>query len=68
MKFDPAHLSLSELRTYVLEHRDDQDAFHALMDRIDAQPAERVFSREDLDRFPELLAEHLRLEGKHFHR
>lgn len=65
MKPDPAHLSLSELRAYVLEHRDDQEAFHALMDRIDAQPADQVFSPEDLERFPELLAEHLRSRGKH---
>lgn len=64
MNPDPTHLSLSELKAYVLEHRDDQEAFHALMDRIDAQPVDKVFTPGDLDRFPELLAEHLQSWGK----
>jgi hypothetical protein len=31
-------MNTSELRAYVLEHRDDQDAFYALMDRLNANP------------------------------
>jgi hypothetical protein len=38
MKLNFTAMSISELRTYVLEHRDDQEAFYALMDRLSANP------------------------------
>jgi hypothetical protein len=42
-----AAMSTSELRIYVLEHRDDQDALHAYLDKLHQQPSSRVYSPED---------------------
>ena len=33
----------AELRTYVYEHRDDQEAFYAFVDRITAKPSTMVY-------------------------
>ncbi|NES74354.1 MULTISPECIES: DUF6887 family protein [Okeania] len=46
----------SELRAYVLAHRDDTEAFYALADRLTSKPG-RKLSNEDLERSPEILAE-----------
>jgi hypothetical protein len=51
-------MSKAELRAYVLAHRDDTEAFHALADRIVANPNLKWYSAEDVDRFPEIFAEH----------
>jgi hypothetical protein len=52
-----------ELRKYVLEHREDQDAFHAYVDKlylegkwIEMPPMQ---SEQDLEDYPEFL-DHLR--------
>lgn len=51
-----------ELRNYILENRNDDDAFRAYMDRIEALP-NKVWhpapkSMDDLSNFPQLLEEH----------
>ena len=46
----------SELRAYVLAHREDTEAFYALADRLKSKPG-RKLSEGDLDRLPEVLAE-----------
>lgn len=51
-------MSKAELRDYVLEHRNDTEAFHALADRIMANPNIKWYAPEDVDRFPEIFAEH----------
>lgn len=33
-KYD--HMSLDEVKSYFLQHRDDQEAFHAYMDKLQA--------------------------------
>lgn len=58
MKPDFQAMSKAELRAYVLEHRDDTEAFHALTDRILASPTLKWYSPEDVDRFPEIYKEH----------
>jgi hypothetical protein len=57
-------MSRKELQAYVLENRDNDAAFYALMDKLDAIPA-KVWhpapkSIEDLSNFPQLLEEHRR--------
>jgi hypothetical protein len=47
-------MSQVDLRAYVLAHRDDLEAFHALADRLRAQPG-RKLSLEELERLPEIL-------------
>lgn len=46
----------SELRAYVLAHREDTEAFYALADRLKSKPG-RKLSGEDFDRLPEILSE-----------
>jgi hypothetical protein len=51
-----------ELRNYILENRNDDDAFRAYMDRLEAIP-NKVWhpapkSIDDLSNFPQLLEEH----------
>jgi hypothetical protein len=51
-----------ELLNYILEHRDDDEAFRAFMDRANASP-NKVWhpapkSMEDLSNFSQLLEEH----------
>ncbi|WP_442948200.1 DUF6887 family protein [Nostoc sp.] len=36
-------MSEAELRTYVLEHRDDQEAFYAFADRLTAKPPSAIY-------------------------
>ncbi|MBR8832915.1 MAG: hypothetical protein DSM106950_02435 [Stigonema ocellatum SAG 48.90 = DSM 106950] len=53
-------MSKSELKTYLREHPDDNQAFHALMDKIKAQPSSEIYSIEDIDRLEDLIkARHL---------
>ena len=49
-------MNQSELRAYVLAHRDDTEAFYALADRLTSKPG-RKLSDADLERLPEILAE-----------
>jgi tripartite-type tricarboxylate transporter receptor subunit TctC len=60
MKPDFRAMTLQELKAYVLEHRNDQESFEALMDKIDHQPGSKIYSESDLDQFPQLLSEHLK--------
>ncbi|ELR97989.1 hypothetical protein [Gloeocapsa sp. PCC 73106] len=46
----------SELRAYVLSHRENTEAFYALADRLKSKPG-RKLSEADLERLPEILAE-----------
>ncbi|MEM8780406.1 MAG: hypothetical protein AAGF26_16355 [Cyanobacteria bacterium P01_G01_bin.49] len=46
----------SELRAYVLSHRDNTEAFYALADRLKSKPGRKLLER-DFDRLPEILAE-----------
>nr|WP_293104609.1 hypothetical protein [Okeania sp. SIO2F4] len=46
----------SELRAYILAHRDNTKAFYALADCLKSKPG-RNLSEGDLDRLPEILAE-----------
>jgi hypothetical protein len=57
-------MSRKELSTYILEHREDDDAFYELMDRAEADPNPQYFpapkSMDDLKHFPQLVEEHRR--------
>lgn len=51
-------MSRKELRAYMLEHRDDEQAFHAYMDRLATEPVLARGTIEDLQdpsRFGEIL-------------
>lgn len=52
-----------ELRKYVLEHREDQDAFHAYVDKLHLEghwiEMPPMQSEQDLENYPDFL-DHLR--------
>jgi hypothetical protein len=60
-------MSQKDLHTYVLAHRDDQEAFYAYVDKLHAEatwvemPA--LETVEDLENYPEFL-EHVRRKSK----
>lgn len=48
-------MSKSELKAYLLENRNDTEAFHALMDRINAEPNQKFYTIDDVDKLEELI-------------
>jgi hypothetical protein len=52
-------MSISELRDYVLQHRDDEEALQAYLDKVHAEkPISRIHSPEE--NVSEALAEYLK--------
>ena len=52
-------MSRQELRTYILEHREDEEAFELYLDQIMAEPSEiypAPKTIEELGNFPQLLS------------
>lgn len=54
-------MTRKELLAYMLEHRDDDEAFHVFMDKVHAEPPTEIYpapqSINDLKHFPQLLEE-----------
>ncbi|MBW4479057.1 MAG: hypothetical protein KME54_19920 [Tolypothrix brevis GSE-NOS-MK-07-07A] len=52
-------MTRKDLLAYMLEHREDNEAFYAYMDKVNAEPASEFYpapqSIEDLKHFPQLL-------------
>jgi hypothetical protein len=61
MKLDFDAMTRKELRAYILQHRDDGDAIHAMVLKIEADPNTKWYAPEDADRFPEIYAEHMKI-------
>lgn len=58
-KPDFATMNTVELRAYVLEHRDDEEALHAYLDKLHAKkPRSRVYKPEE--DVAEAIAEYLK--------
>ncbi len=55
MKPDFQAMSQSELRSYVIAHPEDVEAFETLADRAYANPNPQWYQPQDISRFPELL-------------
>jgi hypothetical protein len=49
-------MTKAELRSYVLKHREDRDAFQALADRIYANPNPQWYSPEDTEKIADILS------------
>jgi hypothetical protein len=43
-----ADMTKAELKAYVIEHRDDSEAFYALMDKLNSEPGIKIRSLEHL--------------------
>jgi hypothetical protein len=55
MKPDFQAMSQSDLRSYVIAHPDDVEAFETLADRAYANPNPQWYQPQDIGRFAELL-------------
>jgi hypothetical protein len=55
MKPDFQAMSQAELRSYVIAHPEDLEAFETLADRAYANPHPQWYQPQDISRFPELL-------------
>jgi hypothetical protein len=51
-------MTKAELRAYVLEHREDTEAFQALADKVLDNPNLKWYPPEDAARFPEIYEAH----------
>ena len=61
MKLKFETMTRQELRAYILEHREDEEAFQVYLDRVMAEPGEiypAPQSIDDLKHFPDLLEKH----------
>ena len=60
-------MNQKELKNYVLEHRENQEAFHAYVDRLHAEgnwiDMPPIQSDQDLDNYPEFI-EHITSSSK----
>jgi len=52
---DFGSMSKSELKRYLLEHRNDTEAFHALMDKVNAEPNQKFYTVEEVDVLEQLI-------------
>jgi hypothetical protein len=50
-----AMMTKSELKHYLLEHRNDTEAFHALMDKVNAEPNQKFYSVDEADLLENLI-------------
>lgn len=58
-----ATMSKSELKAYLLKHRNDTEAFHALMDKITSEPNQRFYTLEEAGKLQELIEDRRRFKG-----
>jgi hypothetical protein len=58
MKTEFQTMNLKQLKQYVLDHRNDRAAFQALMERIDAQTPNQVYTDVDPTQFSQLIEQH----------
>lgn len=50
-----ATMTKSELKRYLLVHRNDIEAFHALMDKINAEPNQKFYTVDEADVLQDLI-------------
>ncbi|AUT03842.1 hypothetical protein CLI64_27520 [Nostoc sp. CENA543] len=62
-KPDFAKMNKSELKAYLLKHRNDTEAFHALMDKITSEPNQKFYTVEEAGKLQELIEDKRRLQG-----
>ncbi|MBE9207957.1 hypothetical protein IQ244_15775 [Nostoc sp. LEGE 06077] len=57
-----AAMSKSELKAYLLKHRNDTEAFHALMDKITSEPNQTFYTFEEVEKLEELIEDRRRFQ------
>lgn len=56
-------MTKSELKRYLLEHRNDTEAFETLMDKINAEPDPRFYTIDEIGVLEDLVEAKRRFEG-----
>ncbi|MBN3948897.1 MAG: hypothetical protein V7K14_01510 [Nostoc sp.] len=55
-------MSKSQLKAYLLEHRNDAEVFHALMDKIASEPNQTFYTVKEVGKLQELIEDRQRLK------
>ncbi|MBE9216299.1 hypothetical protein IQ247_27165 [Plectonema cf. radiosum LEGE 06105] len=49
------HMSIQELKAYLKEHQGNTEAFHVLMDKLNANPNQQLYRPDEIDKLGELI-------------
>lgn len=49
-------MSIKELKEYLKHHQGNTEAFHVLMDKLNARPNQQIYSANEVDKLEELIA------------
>lgn len=49
-------MSIKQLKAYLKENQGDTEAFHVLMDKLNARPNQQIYSPSEVDKLEELIA------------
>ncbi|MGF1674301.1 MAG: hypothetical protein ACFCUV_11550 [Rivularia sp. (in: cyanobacteria)] len=49
------HMSIQELKAYLKEHQGNTEAFHVLMDKLNANPNQQLYQPDEIDKLEELI-------------
>ncbi len=63
MKNDFQTMTIKQLKKYILEHREDQEAFTIFMDKIEAESSNKIYNANDIEQFSDLLKQHQKLRS-----
>lgn len=49
------NMSIAELKAYLKHNQGDTEAFHALMDKLNARPNQQIYSADEIYKLGELI-------------
>ncbi|MGB3655175.1 MAG: hypothetical protein WBA41_28770 [Rivularia sp. (in: cyanobacteria)] len=52
---DFQNMSIKQLKTYLKTNQGDTEAFHVLMDKLNAKPNQKLYSADEIDKLGELI-------------
>ncbi len=52
---DFQNMSIDQLKAYLKHNQADTEAFHTLMDKLNANPNQRIYSAEEINKLGELI-------------
>lgn len=53
---DYQNMSIAELKAFLKNNQDNTEAFHALMDKLDANPNPQIYGADEIDKFREFMS------------
>ncbi len=52
---DFQNMSIKQLKAYLKTNQGDTEAFHVLMDKLNARPNQKLYSPDEIDKLGELI-------------